>query len=118
MPFRTTLFRAIAAADVTLCNGSALAGKLLDASTGLAPFVDLADGTSLTIGDDEITIDGAGRAYTARPDSGAPLVWSFRALQPLTPACVETIAPPAPTVGDMIVRIKRLGAAARRHALT
>ena len=59
-----------------------------------------------------------GRAYTARPDSGAPLVWSFRALQPLTPACVETIAPFAPTVGDMIVRIKRLGAAARRHALT
>ncbi len=77
MTFRTTLFRALAAADVALCNGSPVRAKLIEYDTGIDPFVSLADGTSLAINDDEIAIDEAGRAYTQHPDESGAVVWTF-----------------------------------------
>lgn len=116
MTFRTTLFRALAAADVALCNGSPVRAKLIEYDTGIDPFVSLADGTSLAINDDEIAIDEAGRAYTQHPDESGAVVWTFKALQPLTAACVQPMpAEPPRRITDVLSRARQLDALTRRQ---
>jgi hypothetical protein len=114
MTFRTTLFRALVAADVALCNGQRVRSKLLDTASLLTPYVDLDDGSTVRLRDDEIEIDDDGRAYSRREGSPEAIVWHFQCLRPMTASCVETLVPPAPTVEDVVVRAKRRLAQSRR----
>lgn len=114
MIFKTTLFQALAGADVAQCNGQRVVAKLLDSGTPIAPFVDLADGTSLAIEDVEIAIDADGRAYTDHGKAQAA-VWRFLALQPLTAATLHAQPAPAPRVGAVISRLRQIDASERRQ---
>ncbi|WP_076998050.1 hypothetical protein [Variovorax sp. KK3] len=107
MTFQTKLFMAIAAADETLCNGSLVTSKLLDAGGALPPFVDLADGSTVNIQDGVISIDDEGRAYAEQ--GGEPIVWRFRAMQPLTAQNVPTIDPPRLKVSEVVDRLRVRG---------
>ena len=110
--FQTTLFRALAVADEALCNGSAVVSKSLDLGSALPPFVDLADGSTLYLRDDVLSIDADGRAYGEQ--DGQPVVWRFRVMQPLTAGCVATIDAPRPDVIDVVGRLRSIQARGRR----
>lgn len=91
MTFKTTLFKALHAADFSHCNGQAVEARSLDDGPGalLRPYVDLADGSTIEIENQEIQVDDQGRAYCRAKrggDDGEPLVWSFRVMSPLRQA--------------------------------
>ena len=115
MTFRTTLYRALAAADVAYCNGRRVEAKLIDDDALLAPYVTVEDGASFAILDAEITIDPAGRAYSVAED-GKALVWNFYCMQAMTPACVEVIAPAAPTAAQVVERLRLIRPPGRRRS--
>lgn len=114
MTFRTTLFQALACADVIQCNGRRVVAKLLSHSTPIPPFVDLDDGSTLRIEDAEIAVDADGRAYTPQ-DGAEAIVWRFLALQPLQAGTVPALQAPAPRVGAVISRLRQIEAQDRRQ---
>jgi hypothetical protein len=110
MSFRTTLFRALEAAQITHCNGQRVVSKLLDPGPEalLKPYVDLADGTTLYIEDIDIVVDGEGRAYgTASAGDTEPLVWRFQVVRPLGAVDVATMEGPQLKVADVVGRLRR-----------
>ncbi|VTU44345.1 hypothetical protein [Variovorax sp. RA8] len=118
MSFKTTLFKALAAADSTVCNGQRVTSKMLDNGPEvlLRPYVDLANGATQYIQDQEMLVDDTGRAYTHAMDGeGEPIVWSFQVVRPMRAADVHTIdAPPLKVeeVVDRLMKIEREGSAA------
>jgi hypothetical protein len=117
MSFRTTLFQALQAADIIVCNGQRVVSKLLDSGPEalLEPYVDLADGSTQYIQDVEIMVDGEGRAYTpARGSETEPLVWGFQVVRPLRPADVPTIELPRLKLEEVVGRLRKIGQGPRR----
>ena len=111
MSFRTTLFRALEAAQITHCNGQRVVSKLLDPGPEalLKPYVDLANGATLYIQDMDIVVDEEGRAYgTASTTDTEPLVWSFRVVRPLGPADVQTTEGPQLRVAQVVGRLRTM----------
>ena len=118
MSFRTTLFKALAAADTIHCNGHRVVSKMLDASPDalLKPYVDLANGATRYIEDMEILIDDEGRAYsTSMEDDAEALVWGFQVIRPLAAADVSTIEPPPLHVEEVVGRLKKIERKGRRE---
>ncbi|MBT2304642.1 hypothetical protein J7E70_29925 [Variovorax paradoxus] len=111
MSFKTTLFKALEAADNTLCNGLPVVGKMLDTGPEvlLKPYVDLANGSTQYIQDVEILVDDDGRAYApAREGETEPLVWGFQVLRPLRAVDVPTIEPTPLKVEEVVGRLKKI----------
>ena len=118
MSFRTTLFQALQAADIIVCNGQRVVSKMLDSGPEvlLEPYVDLADGSTQYIHDVEIMVDGEGRAYTpARGSETEPLVWSFQVVRPLRAADVPTIELPRLKLEEVVGRLRKIGGPGRRR---
>ena len=110
MSFRTTLVRALEAAQITHCNGQRVVSKLLDPGPEalLKPYVDLAGGATLYIEDMDIMVDEEGRAYgTASASDTEPLVWRFQVVRPLGAADVATLQGPQLKVADVVGRLRR-----------
>ncbi len=114
MTFQSRLFHALASADEAMCNDVLVVSKLLDPDGALPPFVDLADGKTINIEDAVITIDDEGRAYGQQGKKA--IVWKFRAMQPLTAACVPTIEAPRPRVSEVVDRLRNIGGPGGRRA--
>lgn len=117
MSFKTTLFQALEAADGTVCNGHRVISKMLDTGPEvlLKPYVDLTNGATQYIHDEEILVDDTGRAYThAREGEGEPLVWSFQVVRPLRAADVRTIEAPLLKLEDVVDRLKKIEREGRR----
>lgn len=117
MSFKTTLFQALEAADSTVCNGQRVTSKMLDTGPEvlLKPYVDLANGATQYIHDEEIVVDDAGRAYThAMEGEGEPLVWSFRVVRPMRAADVHTIEAPPLKVEEVVDRLMKIERDGRR----
>ncbi|CAN7770938.1 hypothetical protein LJR290_007516 [Variovorax sp. LjRoot290] len=111
MSFKTTLFRALEAADTSFCNGQRVVSKLLDASPEalLKPYVDLDDDTTLEIQEMVILVDDEGRAYGSPAEGNTEaLVWTFRVVRPLSAADVPTIELPTLKVGEVVGRLRRI----------
>ncbi|WP_162587658.1 hypothetical protein [Variovorax sp. RA8] len=118
MSFRTTLFQALQAADIIVCNGHRVVSKLLDSGPEvlLEPYVDLADGSTQYIQDVEITVDSEGRAYTpAQGGKTEPLVWGFQVVRPLRAADVPTIELPPLKLAEVVGRLRKIGHGRRRE---
>jgi hypothetical protein len=118
MSFRTTLFKALQAADTIYCNGHRVVSKMLDASPDalLRPYVDLANGATRYIEDTEIQVDDEGRAYsTAIEANSEPLVWGFQVIRPLAASDVSTIEAPPLHVGEVVGRLKKIERQGRRE---
>ena len=116
MTFKTTLFQALAAADLAFCNGQRVVAKLIRANTALRPFVDLEDGSTLYLQDAEIAIDEDGRAYSEHPDSADAVVWCFKAMQPITAKCVVPLPRPQPVkAGELVSRLRQIEARSDRR---
>ncbi|VTU33028.1 hypothetical protein H6CHR_03919 [Variovorax sp. PBL-H6] len=118
MTFRTTLFQALRAADIIVCNGQRVVSKLLDSGPEmlLEPYVDLADGSTQYIQDVEILVDGEGRAYTpAKGSETEPLVWGFQVVRSLRAADVATIEPPRLKLEEVVGRLRKIGGQGRRR---
>ena len=118
MTFTTTLFKALAAADFTQCNGQTVEARMLDESPSalLKPYVDLADRSTVYIDDQEIQVDEDGRAYcrARKSDSKSePLVWIFRVLSPLK---VSHLPEEPLTVADLRKVLTTSNGAAKRSA--
>ena len=119
MSFRTTLFQALQAADSILCNGQRVTSKMLDSGPDvlLKPYVDLADGATLYIHDEEILVDEAGRAYTRTMEGrDEPQVWSFLVVRPMSEADVRTVEAPPLKVHEVVDRLMRIERQRRRRA--
>jgi hypothetical protein len=118
MNFRTTLFQALQAADIIMCNGQRVVSKMLDRGPEvlLEPYVDLADGSTRYIQDVEITLDAEGRAYTtAQGGDSEPLVWGFQVVRPLRAADVPTIELPRLKLEEVVGRLRKIGGQGRRR---
>ena len=84
MSVRTTLFKALEAADSTVCNGQRVTSMDTGPGVLLRPYVDLPMERRQYIHDQEILVDDTGRAYTHAIDGkGEPLVWSFQVVRPM-----------------------------------
>lgn len=118
MSFKTTLFQALEAADCIVCNGQRVTSKMLDTGPQvlLMPYVDLANGATQYLHDEEILIDDAGRAYTHASEAGEPLVWSFQVVRPMKAADVPTIDAPPLKVEEVVDRLMKIEREGRRRA--
>ena len=117
MSFKTTLFKALEAAENVVCNGQRVVSKML--ATGpevlLKPYVDLANGSTQYVQDVEILVDDDGRAYApAQEGETEPQVWSFQVVRPLSAADVPTIELPPLRVEEVVGRLQKIERKERR----
>lgn len=81
----------------------------------LKPYVDLANGATQYIRDEEILVDDTGGAYTPGMEGeGEPLVWSFQVVRPMRAADVPTIEAPPLKVEEVVDRLVKIERAGRR----
>ena len=119
MSFRTNLFHALEVADFVTCNGQSVISKMLDAGPQalLKPYVDLADGTTFYILDEEVLIE-EGRAYsTAHDGKSQAVVWIFLVVRALEESDVERVVEnPTLKVDELVNRLKQIERQQRRGA--